>query len=305
MMAGMGAVEFAKGHGTGNDFVIVPDPHGRLDLTPRLVAALCDRRFGVGGDGVLRVVRTAALDRPPALDPPPLDPPAPQVPSGAADWFMDYRNADGSVAEMCGNGVRVFARYLRARGWAPAEVSIGTRSGPVLALVTDEAVSVTMGPARVGGRSAARVGDRLLAGLAVDCGNPHLVCELPPDLDLAGVDLTGPPEIDRAVFPSGVNVELVAPAPQVEDGGPDLRMRVYERGVGETLSCGSGAVAAAAATLYARGRPAGVLVLDLPGGRLTVSVTDGEAALTGPAVLVAQGTIDLEALPAPDRATRH
>ena len=91
---------FAKGHGTGNDFVLLPDPDGALDLTPELVAALCDRRRGLGGDGVLRVVRARPA-------------PGRRRAAGEAEWFMDYRNADGSLAEMCGNGVRVFARYLR------------------------------------------------------------------------------------------------------------------------------------------------------------------------------------------------
>src|SRR5687768_2356819 len=101
-------MRFAKGHGTGNDFVVLPDADGALPLTPALVAALCDRRRGIGADGVLRVVRTAAH-------------PDAEASADVAEWFMDYWNADGSHAEMCGNGVRVYARFLVEAGLAPAE----------------------------------------------------------------------------------------------------------------------------------------------------------------------------------------
>src|SRR4051812_8924857 len=120
-MTGIPGLRYVKGHGTANDFVVLPDPDGDLDLTPGLVRALCDRRRGLGADGVLRVVRAdvargdlaaAATDDP------------------EARWFMDYRNADGSVAEMCGNGIRVFARYLVEAGFAqPGSLRIVTRDG--------------------------------------------------------------------------------------------------------------------------------------------------------------------------------
>ena len=288
MMAGMETLEFAKGHGTGNDFVLVPDPDGALDLTPALVAALCDRRYGVGGDGLLRVVRAAAV---PAAAPAAV--PDRSGDHGGAEWFMDYRNADGSVAEMCGNGVRVFARYLVSSGLAARqEMVLATRAGPVSALVTDEAVSVTMAVPRRYGASTARLGQLELSGTAVDCGNPHLVCPLPAGLDLADVDLTRPPEVDTGFFPDGVNVELITPP----TGAGHVRMRVYERGVGETRSCGSGAVAAAAVALDATGRAEGVVTVDTPGGPLTVGLTGHGAVLTGPAVLVARGTVSLPAL---------
>jgi diaminopimelate epimerase len=249
-------LQFAKGHGTGNDFVIIPDPEDAIVLTPKLVAALCDRRFGIGADGVLRVVRH---------------------PGSGAEWFMDYRNADGSIAETCGNGLRVFARYLVDEELvATREVALATRAGPVIATVRDEAVSVTMAPPRVYGESIARIGGRELPGVAVDCGNPHLVCPLPADLALADVDLTVPPVVDPEFFPDGVNVEVTTPADGV------VRMRVHERGVGETPSCGSGAVAVAAATLRAQGRTAGLVTVDVPGGRLAVSLTADDCALTGP-----------------------
>jgi diaminopimelate epimerase len=287
----MEALEFSKGHGTGNDFVIIPDPEGAVTLTPKLVAALCDRRFGIGGDGVLRVVRSAAAGA------------APTVGAGAepgaegTEWFMDYRNADGSLAEMCGNGVRVFVRYLVQTGLvATGEVTVGTRSGPVLAVVTEEAVSVTMDPPRVSAASVARVAGRQLPGVVVTVGNPHLVCPLPAGLELAELDLTVPPEVDRERFPDGVNVELTAPPPGRPAGPDQVRMRVYERGVGETRSCGSGACAVAAATLQAAGRTAGLVTVDTPGGRLVVSLTGDGCVLTGPAVLVAHGTVEVSAL---------
>lgn len=263
----MDLLPFAKGHGTGNDFVIIPDLQGRLALTPELVAAVCDRRTGVGADGVLRVVR---------------DGPA---------WFMDYRNADGSLAEMCGNGVRVFARYLVEEGLAvPGEVTVRTRAGDTRAVVTTEAVSVTMAPPRVDGDTTARLPDgRELPGVAVDCGNPHLVCPVPTGPDLAGLDLSVPPQVDPARFPDGVNVEFSAAVDTHH-----LRMRVHERGVGETRSCGSGALAAAAVALG--GESGGPVTVDVPGGRLTVSLTDHECVLTGPAVLVARGSIEVAAL---------
>lgn len=263
----MDLLPFAKGHGTGNDFVIIPDPEGRLALTPDLVAAVCDRRTGIGADGVLRVVRDGPV------------------------WFMDYRNADGSIAEMCGNGVRVFARYLVEEGLAvPGEVAVRTRAGDTRAVVTTEAVSVTMGLPRIDGRASARLpGGRELAGVAVDCGNPHLVCAVPTDPDLSALDLSAPPVVDPVAFPDGVNVEFTTVV------GPDhLRMRVHERGVGETRSCGSGALAAAA--VARAGELGGPVTVDVPGGRLTASFTEAAGVLTGPAVLVARGSIEVAAL---------
>jgi diaminopimelate epimerase len=289
-------IEFAKGHGTGNDFVIVPDLDGTRDLSPRLVAALCDRRFGVGGDGVLRVVRAAAH------------------PEGrpGAEWFMDYRNADGSVAEMCGNGVRVFARYLAESGLVDGgEFLLATRTGLVPVRVTAAAVTVTLRWPRVSGDSTARLYERgpggtralrELSGTVVDCGNPHLVCPLPAGVPLEGLDLSEPPVVDAAVFPAGVNVEFTAAGPVSID--PQVRMRVHERGVGETMSCGSGACAAAVVTLRAAGRDRGAVVVDVPGGRLRVELTDTGCALAGPAVVVARGSVAVERLAAAPPAYR-
>lgn len=253
-------VPFLKGHGTGNDFVLLPDPDDRLRLTPALVRALCDRRTGLGADGVLRV-----------------------VPGQGAPWFMDHHNADGSTAEMCGNGLRLFARYLTDSGLAAADQLVETRSGVRRAVVAaDGTVRVEMGPATIGGAASATVDGRRYDGTAVSMGNPHLVCLI--EVPVAALDLDRPPLVDPAAFPAGVNVEFgnVASAGQIT-------MRVHERGVGETRACGSGACAVAAVRLA--GRP-GTVAVDQPGGRVSVDVDDEGCWLTGPAVVVARGGLD-------------
>ena len=269
----MQGINFVKGHGTENDFVVLPDPDGKLDLTAERVRALCDRRRGLGADGVLRVVRAGLVpDTPSDVDP--------------EGWFMDYRNADGSIAEMCGNGVRVFVAYLREAGLAEAEFVVGTRAGarPVVAH-EDGHVTVHMGPARIFGRSTATIAGEAYEGIAVDVGNPHLACLI--DTDPGTLDLTVPPGHDPVLFPHGVNVEFS------RKSAPDaIQMRVHERGVGETQSCGTGTVAAAAAMLHLTGSGTGVSTVDVPGGRVRVEVTADGSTLTGPAVLVARGQLD-------------
>ncbi|WP_412539782.1 diaminopimelate epimerase [Longispora sp. K20-0274] len=256
-------MRFAKGHGTGNDFVIVPDVDGALDLSPERVARLCDRRQGIGGDGLLRVVRTAK--HPDAADQ-----------AGDAEWFMDYFNADGSYAEMCGNGVRVFVRYLVDSGLADGpEIPVATRAGIRRARVEGENVTVDMGAPRLLGPSVATLGGVAYPGIGVDMGNPHLVCATDA---LDALDLTEAPGYDRTLYPTGVNVEFTE----------GTRMRVYERGVGETDSCGTGACAVAVVAL--RGA-AGSTPVRVPGGLLTVTL-DGETCwLSGPAVIVASGEL--------------
>ncbi|WP_431934874.1 diaminopimelate epimerase [Micromonospora sp. RP3T] len=279
-------MEFSKGHGTGNDFVILPDPDGTLDLTPGLVAALCDRRRGLGGDGVLRVVRAAKHPDGVAL-------------AGEAEWFMDYWNSDGSFAEMCGNGARVFVRYLLERSLvAPSggTLPIATRAGLVRARVEGADVAVEMRRPRLRDVATARLGGLTLTGAAVDVGNPHLVCALPAALDLAALDLTRAPEVDAATFPAGVNVEFTTPGEPVDGTDGHVLMRVHERGSAETLSCGTGACAVAAVALRDMGRENGVVAVDVPGGRLTVTVTADSCWLAGPAVLVATGTLTRAAL---------
>ncbi|MDG4818084.1 diaminopimelate epimerase [Micromonospora sp. WMMD956] len=279
-------MEFTKGHGTGNDFVILPDPDGALDLTPGLVAALCDRRRGLGADGVLRVVRAAKHPEGAGL-------------AGEAEWFMDYWNADGSFAEMCGNGARVFVRYLLAQELAePVDgtVPVVTRAGLVRARVEGDGIAVEMRRPRLYDTSTAALGGLTLAGTAVDVGNPHLVCALPAGLDLGALDLTRAPAVDPALFPAGVNVEFTVPGDPVDGVDGHVLMRVHERGSAETLSCGTGACAVAAVALRDAGRDAGTVTVDVPGGRLTVTVTDDACWLAGPALLIATGAVDPAAL---------
>jgi diaminopimelate epimerase len=283
-------VRFTKGHGTGNDFVLLPDPDGQLALTPAVVAALCDRRRGVGGDGVLRVVRSAK--HPDAAGMAGI--PGTAGMAGGAEWFMDYWNADGSYAEMCGNGTRVYVRYLLSSGLASgSSLPLATRAGVVRAEVRDGGeIAVDLGRPRVYGTSAATVGHLTFAGVAVDCGNPHLVCTLPGGLALGELDLMRAPAYDGSFYPSGVNVEFLAPAEPVPGADVHVAMRVYERGSGETLSCGSGACAVAEVALRDAGLADGRVAVDVPGGRLTVTLDGSSCWLAGPAVLVATGEVD-------------
>ena len=257
-------MRFLKGHGTENDFVLLPDPDGTLTLTPELVQLLCDRRAGIGADGVLRVVPSAVVSEAAAY-------------AGEAHWFMDYRNADGSVAEMCGNGVRVYARYLVDAGLAqPGELRLATRGGVKHVTVEPGYVVVDMGPAVVG----EPVEIDGAPGTFVDMGNPHAV------VHVASVEALGTLDPAR----KDLNVEYV------EDVGErHLRMRVHERGVGETRSCGTGACAAVVATVLRTGIPRGApFDVDVPGGRLVVTwQEDGHVLLRGPAVLVAEGVFRL------------
>jgi diaminopimelate epimerase len=278
---------FIKGHGTENDFVLLPDHDGTVhgDLSAqemaRRVRALCDRRAGIGGDGVLRVVRTAAYDE--------------VARSGLADgteWFMDYRNSDGSLSEMCGNGIRLFARHLVDSGLADgsAPIPVGTRDGVKLLTVAGDLVTADLGSPKVLGETVVSVGHLELGARHVDMGNPHAVAFV-SSLDDAG-PLRDAPEHDPAVFPDGVNVEFV-----VRRGDRHVAMRVHERGSGETRSCGTGACAVMVAAAVADGasRDADVTYrVDVPGGTLSVTWTvDDRVLLTGPAVVVATGETDL------------
>uniref|UniRef100_UPI00351F78A5 diaminopimelate epimerase n=1 Tax=Mycolicibacterium fortuitum TaxID=1766 RepID=UPI00351F78A5 len=280
-----GSIPFAKGHGTQNDFVVLPDLDAALSLTPAAVAALCDRRRGLGADGVLRVTTAGAAQAAGVFE---------RLPDGvaASDWYMDYRNADGSIAQMCGNGVRVFAHYLRASGLESAdEFVVGSLAGPrpvVLhsADATSADVTVEMGKANRFGTGTAKVGGRSLSGVAVDVGNPHLACVGLTAGELAVLDVGAPVSFDEQLFPDGVNVEvLTVPA----DGA--VSMRVHERGVGETRSCGTGTVAATLAALAHQGTDTGTLRVRIPGGEVTVTITESTSYLRGPSVLVARGEL--------------
>ena len=269
----MDSIAFVKGHGTRNDFVLLPDADGTLDLTAELAIALCDRRGGIGADGVLRVVKATA------------DPDATAM-ADQATWFMDYRNADGSLSETCGNGLRVFARYLVDAGLSdPGQFAIATRGGVVKVWAhVDGDVTVDMGPPAISSGTTAVVGGQVFEGVAVSMGNPHLVCVT--DTDVASLDLTTMPDVDVLAFPEGVNVEFVNIV-----GERHAVMRVHERGSGETQSCGSGACAVVAALAALDGTTTGEFIVDVPGGRLTVAFDDaGHLLLRGPAVLVADGS---------------
>ncbi len=284
-------MKFAKGHGTQNDFVLLLDMPAGVELTPAAVSALCDRRRGLGADGVLRVTVAGSAREAGVFD---------TLPEGvgADDWFMDYRNADGSIAEMCGNGVRVFAHYLWAAGLERhREFVVGTRAGarPVVMESydpVDAEVTVDMGKANLVGSGSATVGGRSFTGLAVDVGNPHLAC-VDTGLTaaaLAALDVAAPVEFDHAQFPRGVNVEVLT-APEEDSAGAWVSMRVHERGVGETRSCGTGTVAATVAALRHLDADTGSLAVRIPGGQVTVTVTDATSYLRGPSVILAHGEI--------------
>lgn len=281
-------MRFVKGHGTENDFVVLPDPDGRLDLTEDAVRRICDRRAGLGADGILRVVPSALVaDGAPYAE--------------QAHWFMDYRNADGSAAEMCGNGIRVFARYLVDRGLASladdAVLAVGTRAGVKTLTRSELGFEVDLGPWTVAPEDAlVRARGLVVArpGAGIDVGNPHVVVALPSEEELDGLDLTVQPVLDP-LPPHGANIEFVVPSdPLVRHGVGSIRMRVFERGVGETLSCGTGVAAAALAVRHWAGSAApDHWAVSVPGGELGVRMRDGHVLLSGPATLVYSGEVAL------------
>jgi len=291
--SGLAGVRWAKGHGTENDFVLIPDVDDGLDLDTAAVRRLCDRRAGIGADGVLRVVRRHGL------------------------WFMDYRNADGSIAEMCGNGIRVYVAYLVHAGLEPdgdGEVVVETRAGIKRVRRMGGLYAAELGPWRIPGGEPALIrgadatvqwhgrgtGPNALTGigrgLSVDVGNPHVVVPFPDEVSLAALDLARAPAVEPNPA-NGVNVELIVRGDDGPGGRGHLTMRVHERGVGETRSCGTGAVAAAlAARALAKEEGRDTWTVDVPGGRLQVVVTGDLVAgasveLIGPAVIVADGVL--------------
>src|SRR5674476_983459 len=284
-MTDMRELRFTKGHGTENDFVLVADLDGTHDVTAQQVRRLTDRRAGIGADGVIRVVPTLAAAEQDVRD------------QGAqARWFMDYRNADGSAAEMCGNGSRVFAAYLRREGLETAdEFAIATRAGVKLVRFDGDLIAVNLGSWRIVDLDGARAngfdamvkvqGHDPMPGLSLDLGNPHVVVALPDSADLASLNLREGPGVNPAA-PHGTNVEFVRPI-----GAGHIAMRVYERGVGETRSCGTGAAAAALATRCGAGAESATDIgrVDLPGGTLRVRALPGRSprhmsvALSAPA----------------------
>lgn len=288
-----------KAHGTGNDFVVLLDPDDTYPMDPAVVAALCDRRSGLGADGLIRVVAADV--------------------EGTDGWFMDHFNADGNQALMCGNGVRVLAHSLIEAGLvdpSAGEIAVLSRSGPRpvrLVAAGYPVYGVEMGPVRVAEDvvavtvTSADSSTRRLPGVGVDVGNPHVVVDVGPGAALSRVDLARRPAVEPEPV-DDVNVELVGDLAQGETlASGQLRMRVHERGVGETRSCGTGAVAAAAAAASRRAGSPKQWTVDVPGGRLRVLLRrrEGEgivsSELSGPAEVVAHAVVDPGWL---DRVTR-
>ncbi|GAB4098787.1 diaminopimelate epimerase [Sinomonas halotolerans] len=302
VLAGLAGLPFAKGHGTGNDFVLVADGAGERVLGEAEAAALCDRHLGLGADGLIRAIRSAELPEGRAV----------LAEEPAAEWFMDYRNADGSLSEMCGNGVRVFVAFLIDQGLvqlAPGEVlAIGTRAGVKRVERRGEGFAVDMGPWEFifpaeAQRDAAdsqvtAVGlDVPRPALSVSMGNPHTVVALAEAAELTGLGLHTAPGVEP-LPPHGTNVEFVVPAePLVAGGTGTITMRVHERGVGETQSCGTGACAAAVAIRHWAGPGAtDRWSVHVPGGTVGVTFVPGpegreHVELAGPAAIVAHGTL--------------
>jgi diaminopimelate epimerase len=253
------------GHGTHNDFVLLFDPENQIEISAEQISRICNRESGIGSDGFIRIAKRDGR------------------------WFMDYRNQDGSIAEMCGNGIRVMARYIVERGHQGEGIfPINTRAGmKYLAVPATDDISVNMGQvSEVYDDVTVRVGEQSWGATHIDVGNPHAVVFVD---DLAAIgDLEEAPEVEGD-YPDGVNVEFVAFLPNGE-----LAMRVFERGVGETQSCGTGTCAVAlAATLHKGQKLPSRWVINPPGGRLIVDI-DGHsnATLIGPAVLVRDVELD-------------
>ncbi|MFO7690885.1 MAG: diaminopimelate epimerase [Cryobacterium sp.] len=288
-------LNFTKGQGTGNDFVLFADPDGLITLTPDQIRAVCDRKFGVGGDGIIRAVRSRNLAAGAAA----------LAEDENAEWFMDYWNADGTVSEMCGNGIRVYARFLLENGLAslnPGDtLVVGTRGGVRDLQRGASGFQVDLGRWRLQ-ESGPLVRAKNLAvprpSVGINVGNPHVVVALADDSELDSADLTYIPQLEPEPD-GGTNVEFVVPAdPLVVNGVGRFRMRVHERGSGETLSCGTGAAAAALATRHWAGAGApNQWRVEVPGGVLGVrmfATEDGEhVSLSGPADLVYDGFLAL------------
>ncbi|MBT2530571.1 diaminopimelate epimerase [Arthrobacter sp. ISL-48] len=298
----LGGLRFSKGHGTGNDFVLIADPEGVHAIEAEQAAGLCDRHRGIGGDGLIRAVPSRFLPEGREL----------LADAPEAEWFMDYRNADGSLSEMCGNGVRVFVHFLRAEGLIDlpdgGALTIGTRGGIKTVVRTGDNYAVDMGPWKFifPGDASAKAMDSLVSAdglevprpaLSVSMGNPHTVVALAELSQLEGMRLFMAPQVDPEPA-NGTNVEFVVPAePLVHDGVGMVTMRVHERGVGETQSCGTGACAAAVAIRHWAGAEApDAWQVKVPGGVVGVKFFAGAGGdehveLSGPAVIVASGTL--------------
>ena len=249
------------GHGTENDFVILFDPDDSIKVSETAIAAMCNRATGIGADGFIKIVEKGS------------------------HWFMDYRNADGSIAEMCGNGIRVMAKYLVVHGHQPEGIfAIDTRAGlKHLRVPLDGDISVNMGHVTDEMEEvSATINGKSWNGFNINVGNPHAVVFM-DDLNELGTLEYAPTVTPQSSYPEGVNVEFVEILPNHE-----ARMRVHERGSGETRSCGTGTCAVAlAATLKSGENLPARWTIYPPGGRLIVDI-DGHsnATLIGPAELI-------------------
>ncbi len=286
-------IEFTKGHGTGNDFVLIADFDGVLDLTEEQIQLICDRHFGIGADGLILVTKTENSEVAHLLHDEP-----------NAEWFMDYRNADGSKAEMCGNGIRVFARYLTSRGLASiidgSTLPVATRAGVKDLTSTSTGFAVDLGRWGVDSEDFLVKADGISVarpGLGLNLGNPHAVVALADQDELAALELHRAPKLEPSPR-KGANVEFVVlDDPLIKEGVASISMRVHERGVGETLSCGTGIAAAALAIRHWADNGQNFWRVRVPGGEVGVRMfptEDGEhVAISGPAELVFSGTFSL------------
>lgn len=267
----MATATLTYGHGTENDFLLLLDEADQIPVSAEAIAKLCDRKAGIGANGFIRMVKRNG------------------------HWFMDYRNSDGSLAEMCGNGIRVMARYLVNHGLQKAGLfPIDTRDGKkFLAVPETGEISVNLGKVEDLTAESDEISilqnGRVWPALHIDVGNPHAVVFV-DSLDEVG-SLANAPEVAPAdTFPEGVNVEFVETV-----GSNEVRMRVHERGSGETKSCGTGVCAVAlAATIHQQKKLPAQWTIHVPGGTLKVEI-DGHsnAVLTGPAVLVSEHEVSL------------
>jgi diaminopimelate epimerase len=277
-------MRFSKYQGIGNDFVMIADPDDELVLSPGIVRRLCDRRFGIGADGVIRV-----------------------APGGQdVDVFMDYANSDGSIGEMCGNGIRCLALFAAEEGMVDGpELRVGTRAGPKKVTVgKDGLVTVDMGPPVFDPASIpvvwpgpdalhakVELADEIVETACLSMGNPHAVVFV-EDLQAVPVEELGSQVERHGLFPNGTNVEFVRLASPTR-----IEMSVWERGAGQTLACGTGACAGAVAARVLRDVNS-KLTVALPGGDLQIdwsgSMEDpAPVFMTGPAVRSFEGEIEL------------
>ncbi len=277
---GPGKIQFSKWQGLGNDYIVLHRDQVPFELTPERVRLLCDRNVGIGSDGILVVGPQTGEDR----------------------FRLQIFNPDGSEAEMCGNGVRMVARKLKMQGSLKGETAVlETAAGEIRPTLLDgESVRVDMGIARFGGEklsgfdgeavnAALHTAGRNFTFTFVDVGTPHAVIQSPWPLELVPLHEVGPMIEEHKFFPRKANVEFVKVV-----GEHEATLRVWERGVGETRACGTGAPAPAVA-LVKTGQCVSPVTVELPGGKLEVEVLpDWRVFMTGPAEEIYHGDLSLE-----------